>query len=204
MKKIAEAFSYLLHPIWIPFALSIVLMHFCPTLFANIPAKELGLVKIQIGANTILYPLLVSFLLWRLGFAKNLKMETNIERLAPLMAAMLFYFWNFYALKKSTNEIPKELLTFLLGTFISTCILFFTTIFTKMSLHTAAMSGALTTVILWMNAGSCIPLSVVIIFSLLFIITVVSRKVLQAHTYAELVSGAVIGVASMVMGGYFL
>ncbi len=204
MKQLATFFSYLLHPVFVPFVIFLVLHAICPGLFGMVDAKTIGLWKIQTGFNTILYPLLVIVLIWKLGFAKNMHMETNQERLGPLMACILFYFWNFYVFHKAQTDAPLALRSFLLGSFLSVCILFMTTIFTKMSLHTTAWAGVVTFFFLQSFTNQCahiFSVASIIAFALLTIV-IYSRMILLAHTRAEIVSGLLIGIICQV-GVYF-
>jgi hypothetical protein len=203
LKRIAQFFSYLLHPVFIPFAICLLMMVLCPTLFVKTDAKTLGLWKIQIGLNTILYPLLISFLLWRLGFAKDMYMRTNQERLGPLLGSILFYFWNYYVFHKDQNDAPMLMKAFLLGTFLSVSILFLTTIFTKMSMHTTAIAGACAVLFLLAWHSPCtsfIPFGISIAA---LAIVVWSRLYLKEHTVAEIVSGIAIGVVGQLGAWYF-
>jgi hypothetical protein len=202
-KRIAQFFSYVLHPVFIPFVVCLLMMQLCPTLFAKVDAKTVGLWKIQIGLNTILYPLLITFLLWRLGFAKNMYMRTNQERLGPLLGSILFYFWNYYVFHKDQNDAPMLMKSFLLGTFLSVSILFLTTIFTKMSMHTTAVAGACAALFLlgWHSDGmGYVPFGI----SLAALsIVVYSRLYLKEHTVAEIISGIIIGVVGQCGAWYF-
>jgi membrane-associated phospholipid phosphatase len=204
LKRIATVLSFLFHPVFVPFAISMCMMVLCPAMFASVDAKTLGLWKIQIGLNTILYPLLVTFLLWRLKFIDNLYMRTNQERLGTLIACILFYFWNYYVFHKSyASEAPIVFKSFLLATFISVCILFLTTIFTKMSMHTTALSGACAGLFLFAIKSNCpnwIPFSAACV-ALISIIW--SRLYLKEHTKAEVVSGIGIGIVSQAIGWWF-
>ena len=203
LKRIAQFFSYILHPVFVPFIICLVMMLVCPTLFAKVDAKIVGLWKIQIGLNTIMYPLLITFLLWRLGFAKDMYMRTNQERLAPLLGSILFYFWNYYVFQKDQNDAPMLMKSFLLGTFLSVSILFLTTIFTKMSMHTTAIAGACTGLLLMGWQSPCHIYNPFWISLVLLAIVVWSRLYLKEHTVAEIVSGILIGLMGQMGAWYF-
>ncbi|MCX8471867.1 MAG: hypothetical protein ORN55_08815 [Chitinophagaceae bacterium] len=203
MKNIAKAISYILHPVFIPFIVCMTMMLCCPALFISIDAKTIGLWKIQIGLNTILYPLLVTLLIWKLGFTKDMYMRTNQERLGPLMATILFYFWNFYVFHKSYSEAPILLKSFLLATFISVSILFLTTIFTKMSMHTTALAGAASALFLLAIKTPCANYIPFVLAIVALAKVIWARLYLKEHTIAEIVSGVAIGVVSQSIAWYF-
>jgi membrane-associated phospholipid phosphatase len=161
----------------------------------DVSAKDLGLYNIQIICNTILYPGLVVFLMWRIGFIKSIFMREARERLGPLIASMLFFFWNYYVFYKLT-EVPELFKIFLLGVFISTSTLFILTIFAKISMHTTSIGGALAALIL---AQIYYPCSMVTYLALAVIATIlvsVSRLGLKVHTKAEVITGLLVGVMS--------
>jgi hypothetical protein len=203
LKKIAQFISLVLHPVFIPFVCGMIIIHLCPTLFNEVPAKDLKLWQIQLGLNTILYPLVFVFLMWRLGFIKNVYMRTNQERLAPLMASILFYFWNYYVFHKQHTAVPIIFKSFLLGTFISVSILFATTIFTKMSMHTTGIAGAATALILLHFIVPCSILAIVIAAIIAVVLVIASRLYLKEHTVAEIISGLIIGAGTQLLAYWF-
>jgi membrane-associated phospholipid phosphatase len=202
MKTLANALSYLLHPTFIPLIAALLLHYFCPNLFSKIDAKNWQLIAIQIGFNFTLYPIVAVFLMLKLQFIKSLQLSTNTERFGPLIATMVFYCWGFYTLHKNLS-FPRELSGFYLGTFISICILFFTTLFTKMSMHTTGIAGLLSFVtILFMAQITCVTLQMVLVILIITLLVIWSRLYLKAHTKAEIVSGLLIGSISQIIAWF--
>jgi hypothetical protein len=198
MIKLAKLVAYIFHPILLPFLVCLLYMVLCPAFFINVPAKTLGLWKIQIFVNTIMFPLLVSFLIYKLGFAKSIFLQTSQERLGPLMATILFYFWNFYVFHKVTIA-PVLMKSFLLGTFITVSFIFLSTIFVKVSMHAAGVCGALMALILFYFNSTCLPVYVLLIATLITAIVIASRLITKDHTKAELVLGGLIGLVSQLL-----
>ena len=93
--------------------------------------------------NTVLFPALVMFLLFRLGFLKSIYMETMRDRIIPLNAAIFFYFWAYYV-GRNLEAIPSSLQQWLLGVFLGSCAAMFTNIWKKISLHSIGMGGLIT------------------------------------------------------------
>jgi hypothetical protein len=108
------------------------------------------------------------------------------------MAIMLFYFWNFYVFHKLTHT-PVVFRAFLLCTFISISVLFVITIFAKVSLHSAGITGAFTLLCIQAATGGCISLPVLLVAAALVAATVWARFTLQEHTRAELILGVAVG-----------
>ncbi len=175
--------------------MSLILLYQCPQVTAVIPKKDLGLYNIQIFCNTILYPALVVFLMWRIGFIKSVYMREARERLGPLIASMLFFFWNYYVFYKLT-EVPDVFKIFLLGVFLSTSILFIMTIFAKISMHTVSIGGALGAMLLAYYFYPCNMLLYYFIALAATILVCTARLQLKVHTSAEVYTGLIVGVAS--------
>jgi hypothetical protein len=197
MKVAAKILSYIFHPIWMPFAISMLLIYACPAEWVCKP-KELLLWKIQIAVNTIGFPLFVIALMKGLGFIENFQMRETKERLAPMMAIMLFNFWNFYVFHRLTNS-PEIFRTFLLSTFIAISLLFFATIFVKVSMHMAGIAGAFTILVAQVIRADCMPTAMPCVALVAVVLVAWARLYLKEHTKAEIVLGAGIGVLSVLV-----
>jgi hypothetical protein len=189
----ASIISVLTHPIWLPLVVASILWHYYPGLYPGVAHKDAVLWLIQIGVNTILFPLLVTVLIYKLGFAKNILLNTTQERLGPLMATTLFYFWNFYVFHK-LHDAPMLLKGFLLGTFFTVSALFCLSIFVKVSMHMAAWAGV-TTLALLAALSTSLPIHSFWAIGAAGISLMVAwaRLAGKHHTTAELVLGTIVG-----------
>jgi nitrate reductase NapE component len=175
-----------------------LMMYLCPTPWQAHAAKTMGLWKIQLFLNTVFFPLLVVALMRGLGFIKNFYMRDTRERLGPMMAIMLFYFWNFWVFHKLTAT-PEVFRAFLLSTFVCISLLFLATIFVKVSLHTAGIVGAAIALSFWSAKYDCNLTPALVVVWLLAFAVPFARLQLAEHTKAELVLGALIGAFSTVL-----
>src|SRR5690606_35495520 len=75
-----------------------------------------------------------------LGFVASVQMDTQRERIMPLAAAMIFYFWCWFVLR-NFSEVPLLFRQFLLGCFITIIAGWMANIYFKVSLHALAMGG---------------------------------------------------------------
>jgi membrane-associated phospholipid phosphatase len=142
--------------------------------------------------NTFLYSALVVVLLWKLDFAKNIYLRTQQERFVPLMASAIFYFWNFYVHHRNPAS-PKIYNEFLLSTFVLISVLFMLTIFYKISLHSTAISGALTFLIIAKFSNTCISWPILGVAIVVATLVMLARLQLKEHTKFEVISGAIVG-----------
>jgi hypothetical protein len=110
---------------------------------------------------------------------------------------MFFYWWMYYLSRNFTDQ-PLALKYFYFGIFIASAIGLTVNNFLKVSLHTMAISGLLTAVIL---VGFYYPVNnlVYILMSIIVTASVVSaRMVVSDHTKNELIVGFAIGVFTQV------
>lgn len=191
IKFVSKFISILFHPVFIPTLVLSFLVFFIPNLFVGFEEKDIKWWILIVAYITITFPLLVVFLLWRLKFIDSIYMKGDKERYIPLIASMLFYFWTFWLFHKQFHA-PNFVQSFLLGTFLTTVGVFISTLFFKISMHTAAI-------------GSVLGFSLLLAlfpphhFGLLFIAIICtilvsfSRLFLKAHHSFEVISGMVLG-----------
>ncbi len=195
---IFQIISYLFHPAFVPAVAMFFLLFIYQGVDVVIPAGKNQLWFITACFSTILFPLLVVFLMWKLQFINSIKLETQQERYVPLISAMLFYFWAFWVFHKSLAA-PAWIQVFLLGMFLGVVLLFLVNLFLKLSMHTAAWSGLLTFTLL-MQLFAKNPHTVFLILVSLILSSVISSRLkLQAHTKKEIIAGAIVGFLSMLL-----
>lgn len=153
--------------------------------------------------NTVLFPAVLVFLLWRLKFLKNIYMETTKERIIPLVVSLLFYFWAFYV-GRNLEVIPHSLQQWLLGVFLCSCAAMFINIWTKVSLHGIALGG-LIGFCAWQQATDLQwPFYILIPAVLLAGVVGTARLIRGAHKPSELYIGYFAGILCQVIAGWVL
>src|SRR5690625_2837192 len=93
-----------------------------------------------------LLPLIAIFVMRRLNLISSLQLEDRMERIGPYIVMMIFLIW--YYLSVDLYGIAPIYRIFILGGIITLITLFVINLFTKVSLHSAGISGLLTNVIL--------------------------------------------------------
>jgi len=192
LQVLASILSYILHPVFMPLVMTLVLYELSPVSFAGVTVSQLKMWLLSIGITTLFFPLFTLLLMKGLGFAKNFHMETTRERIIPLIATMIFYFWASHVF----NSIPSPLIikVLLLGSFWGIIVLFMINIFVKISLHTAAAGGMIGVLLVLMMIS---PVNIILPFFLaLFIAGIMGtiRLILRAHTPAEIWLGYIVGI----------
>ena len=144
---IANAISYVFHPLFIPTYFFIYLMYLMPYEFAGITDWQLKLKLFSVFWLTAFFPAFAVFLLWRLKLSDSIFLRTRKERIIPYVITMFFYWWMYYLSRNFTDQ-PLALKYFYFGIFIASAIGLTVNNFIKVSLHAMAISGLLMAVIL--------------------------------------------------------
>lgn len=206
LRNAANFTSYLCHPVFMPVVMTFVIYHISKVSFSNIPQdvfyKWLGIIAL----NTIFFPLVTIFLLKRLNFIDSIKLHTQKDRIVPLIATMIFYFWVYMVFKNFKPPIvaPLILKIFLLGNFWGIITIFMVNIFKKVSMHSAAAGGMVGIVIVAMiesRVNLFIPLVIVILIAG---IIGSARLILRAHTNGEIGLGFILGIATQLAAFFYL
>jgi membrane-associated phospholipid phosphatase len=202
MQLAAKVVSYLFHPLLLvtyTFAYVILLN---PDIYGDGFSFHAKKMYLLIWINTFVFPSLVTFLLWRLGFISSIFLREKKERTVPYIAAGLFFTWSYIVFSKqemaaqvAMNAYGTLLLnSVMLGATIAVFAAFLINIFMKISMHTVGM-GALGGVALVAAIGSTynllLPLSGVILVAGL---VGSSRMKLGAHTPFEIYGGYLVGI----------
>ncbi|HTO16671.1 MAG TPA: hypothetical protein VLZ83_12940 [Edaphocola sp.] len=206
LKFIANAISIICHPVFMPIVMAFVLYKISGISFSNInPAKMKEWLGI-IAVNTIFFPLVTVFLLKKLNFINDFYLRNQKDRIIPLIATMIFYFWAYTVFKniKTPTVPPLILQIFMLGNFYGIIALFMVNIFKKVSMHTAAAGGMLG-ILMVVMIMSKVNLLITLLVALLiagFIGT--SRLILRAHTRGEIGLGYFLGIASQLIAFLYM
>lgn len=190
-----RAASYLFHPVWMPFAGTLIYFLVSPRFFPE-PVVKAKLMAIAI--MTLFIPIVFYFLLKTLGVIETHLMRDVRERRWPL----LFYAaLNLMTLKYVLDAFDyPELYYFFVGILISTVIcLILVWINVKASLHMMGLAG----VLMFLIALSA-SYNVDLVYTISFFIAVTgltasSRLHLKAHTSLELTLGFLVGLLPQIL-----
>ncbi|ULQ52226.1 hypothetical protein [Flavihumibacter fluvii] len=197
-RVIGQFISIIFHPLFIPGYITAFLLYLHPFAFAgeNDWYKSIKLLSILI--STAFFPAFTVLLLKLLGFANSVTLNSQKERIIPIIASMIYYFWIFYVCKNQPDN-PPELVEMLCAVFISSIIALTANNFIKISLHTIAM-GILAGFFIYISWNSLVPLGLPLAVAL-FIAGLVgtARYLASDHTTEELVWGYISGAVSMII-----
>lgn len=194
LQVLATIVSYVFHPIFMPTIMAMALYFFSPVSFSGIDAHTLKYRLISIVMITILFPLFSVVLMKALGFIKSIHMRDPRDRIIPLIATMIFYFWA-QQVFSHLKDTPFVLKVLMLGCFWGIIVLFMVNIFLKVSMHTMAAGGMIGIILVLLytsNVNLMTPL-----FAALIIAGLVgtARLILNEHRPGEIWLGYFLGIA---------
>lgn len=202
LKILATIASYVFHPVFMPTVMAIVLYNLAPTSFAGINSADFGKMLLPIIINTLFFPLVATLLIKATGFIESIHMHTTKDRIIPLLASMIFYFWAYNVFKNI--PAPAILKVLLLGSFWGVIVVFMINIFVKISMHTAA-AGSMIGILLVLMFTS--PINMVLpLFIALVIAGIIgtARMILGAHHKAEIWLGYFMGILVQLAAYWYL
>ena len=198
LNSISRISSIIFHPVFVPALIYSFLLFFSSDFLFGIPTKTQHWWLVIISYITITFPLLVVFLLWRLKFIESMQMHGIKERLGPLIASMLFYFWTFWLFHKQF-QAPLLLQSFLCGIFLTTVFLFIASIFFKVSLHSGAWGCVIVFAIICCFYQIHNGIILLMLSLLVGGIVGSARMRLNAHTFKQLYSGYLLGALAQLV-----
>ena len=195
----AHLFSYIFHPLFIPLYVTYFLAYIHPGYFVGFSNSGKSRLMLLIGLNAVAFPLITVLLLKGLGFIQSVFLHTQRDRIIPYIASMTFYFWAQYVLREQP-AVPRILVAFMFGVFISSAMALLGNIYNKISMHAIGMGGFVGLFLVIMQQDTMLmtwPLSLVILIAG---IVCTSRMIVSDHRPKEIYSGLFVGLVCQFIG----
>lgn len=198
-KLFFQFLSWVLHPVFQPvWVIAFLLFSETSTAFLGFRKVQLWLVLGQAFTLYTFFPLVTVGLLKALGFLESVQLRTQRERVIPLIATGIWYFWIWYVWK-NLPDYPVEMVRLALATWTASWVTLMINVRMKISLHTISAGLMLTFLCLWSlnhpyGAGVYLPIA-----SLLAGAIGVARLQVSDHTQTEVYSGYALGVIAMLI-----
>jgi len=204
MKVIANFFSYLFHPLFVPIYMLIILFSI-PFFGVQRLTDIFKLIIISLlFINTILLPIITFFFLKRQGSIQSFQMKTAIERTIPYFILSALYAVTTTMLFRTKYIDPSVVLVPLSAAASILAIIPINKYF-KISAHMTAIGSAIAYLFL-LHFYTEANLIMLIIFAILTAgIIASSRLYLKAHNTQEIYSGFFVGlIITFFVGSFYL
>jgi hypothetical protein len=204
----AKIISYIFHPVFVPVYIVLFMVYEHPYLFAGLSAFDKTRVVIMAFMAYTFFPLVTVLLLRALKFIQTIHLITQKDRIIPLIACGVWYFWICYIWWNSNKMddalfIPKDAVKLTLAIFLSSWLALMTNIIMKVSLHAVSM-GVMLAFILLLAFSQPLNFGIYLSVSLLIAGAVcTSRFIVSDHYPKEVYGGLFVGIISMLAAGLF-
>ncbi len=194
----ATVFSYIFHPLFIPFYVIAYLIFLHPYSFPSLQHDQKVLKLISFFVITVFFPAFTVFLLWRLQFISSIMLRTQRERIIPYVASIIYFFWAWYVSKNQGGN-PLILVSFLLGLFLTTSAALTANNYFKISMHAMGAGGAMAFMIL-VGINTFDPMGIPItVATIVAGLVCSSRLAISDHDPMEIVWGFFLGALFQVI-----
>ena len=200
----AHIISYIFHPLFIPFYVTWYLAFVHPYYFVGFPHGLKVWILLRVVLNMLFFPALTVLLLKAVGFINSILLKTRKDRIIPIIAANLFYFW-MYLVFRNQPDIPTILTSFTFGVFLASSFAILANIYLKISLHAIGVGGLLGLFLVIIKTNPVVPVTLPLMI-VIFITGVVctSRMIAGRHSQREIYGGLFIGLASQYLAAFFI
>ena len=199
IKLLANFFSYLFHPIFIPLDVTWMLAFIHPNYFVGFSTIGKYKILLLVAINAFAFPLITVLLLKGLGFINSIFLRTQKDRIIPYIASMTFFFWTQYVLREQ-NFVPRILVAFMFGVFISSSAALIANIYHKISMHAIGMGGMLGLFLVVMQQNTMLMTGPLTFVLLTTGIVCTARMIVSDHQPKEIYTGLMVGLICQFIG----
>jgi len=200
--RFAKIVSYLFHPIFLPFYCLLLLFYLQPYFTFQLVLNARILLMFFVFGTTIVFPLLITFLMLRQGYIQSIYMDTRQERKYPYLITAVFYILTFNMFRQL--HLPDIYLIYMMGASILLILIVIINFWWKISTHMVGIGG-----LFGFFTGFTFYLSLQIIPLILIVVLLAgligyARLKLNSHKPAEVYTGFLMGTVVMLAMFYLI
>jgi hypothetical protein len=201
-ERFAKILTVIFHPLLVPFYMLLILLNVNTFFSMMIPMKAKLILMGLVFLTTVIIPLLIVFLLYRLKIVKSFLLESREERIYPLLAVAVLNYLTYYMLK--SFPISPIFSFYMLGSTFLSILAMIISFYRKISLHMIGIGG-----MLGLLLG--LSLSLKLDYTWLLIVVIIVSGLLgfariqsNSHKPSEIYSGFLVGSGVMFLLFFFL
>lgn len=198
LRVTAKIISYIFHPLFIPVYVVWFMVYIQPYFYAGFSDWDKSKVIISSILMYSFFPVVTVGLLKALNFIDSVFLKTQRDRIIPFVVCGIWYFWMWYVWH-NLPDIPRVQVKFGFAVFLASSAGLMANIYMKVSMHALAV-GVMSTFMLKLTfsqadiSGFYLSLSILITG-----LVCTARLICSDHSYKEIYTGLVIGVASQLI-----
>jgi hypothetical protein len=193
--KLARMISYVFHPLLVPTYILLLLLNLNSVVSLSLPLSYKLAMAGMVLLTTVLFPLFLTWMLFRLKIISSLFMTLKEERVYPVLAISVFYYLTYYLLRGI--HISTLFNYYMLGATLLAIIALILNFSWKISLHMIGI-GSFTGLFLGLSLKFGINLNTEIFTGILLAgIIGFARLKTNSHQPSEVYAGFGLGVGVM-------
>jgi hypothetical protein len=202
LRLMARFISWAFHPVFVPVYVMAFLIYEHPLQFTGFDPRQKMMVMLQAMAMYLFFPLVTVLLLKALGFIESIQLKKQKDRIIPLVACGVWYFWIWYVWH-NLPDYPDMAIRFALAIWISSWTGLMVNSRMKISLHAISMGIAVTFLFILaftqaLNFGLYLSVGLLVAG-----LVCTARFIVSDHTRAEIYGGLALGAISMIAAQVF-
>jgi len=191
LTAVSKFFSFIFHPLLLPSYAFLFINYSYPYMLAGLKPDDKVKIFATLFINTFIFPAITIGIMRKLNFIKSFHLRDREERIIPIIAISIFYFWTFMVIK--SLDIGIFFSAIILGASLSVFMTFFFNLFFKISIHSVG-AGNFVAVAILLAFNSKFNLELPLILSVVFAGALgSSRLYLREHKPVEVYFGFVVG-----------
>lgn len=199
IRFLAKLISWTFHPVFVPVYIVFFMVYVHPYLFIGFDPWNKTRVMLMAVLMFTFFPLVTVLLLKGLNFINSIFLKTQKDRIIPLVACGVWYFWITYIWWNSNKiegsfAVPKEGISLALSVFLASWLALMANIKIKISLHAISM-GVMMAFFLVLAFTQAINIGIYLSMALLIAgLVCTSRFIVSDHSPMEVYGGLALGV----------
>jgi len=194
----ATIISYVFHPVFIPLYVTWFLLYIHPYLFAGFTARDKTNVMLQAFVMFTFFPIITVLLLKGLKFIESFHLSSQKDRIIPLIACGIWYFWIWYVWR-NLPDYPAPAIQLALAIWIAASLGLMANIIMKISLHAMSL-GVMVAFIILLAFSQQLSFGFYIAAAVLITgLVCTARFIVSDHTQQEIYGGLIVGMLSMLI-----
>jgi hypothetical protein len=195
--KLARGISYIFHPLLIPTYVLFVLLNLNSFIANSVPFYYKLILSGVVFLTTFIFPLIFTWLLYRLRLITSLFLVRKEERIYPILAIAVFYYVTYYLLKGI--QISTIFSFYMLGATLLAILSLVVNFYRKISLHMIG-AGSFAGLFLGLSLNFGLNFNAEI-FSAIILAGIIGYARLKSGTHnpSEIYSGFAMGTIGMTL-----
>jgi hypothetical protein len=203
VKLSAKIISFVFHPLLVGVYMAIFLALIHPYYYHYLPPAFRVKNVLTFFNNNFVFPVLVVLLMRGLGFIKSIQLNTQKERIVPLMASIIFFFWTWNVFYHFP-EIPQVMKDMAQGIFYASIAAMIANIYFKISLHAVGVGGLMGLMLVVLQDGqmySGFPMAISVMVTGLVL---TARLLITDHQPGDLMAGFLVGFLGQLVAAWVI